>query len=87
MKRYWLFGGSTYYPCGGMMDFVDSFDTLGEATESHAGGSYNEWAHILDCETKAIVMVRNESTAWHTPTEHEKAWQRATVAALMTPPQ
>ena len=31
-KRYWLFGNDTYYPSGGMEDFIDSFHTL-EAAE------------------------------------------------------
>lgn len=33
MKRYMLLGYDQYYPCGGMNDFIASFDTYGEAEE------------------------------------------------------
>jgi hypothetical protein len=31
MKRFLLFAGSSFYPDGGMSDFVDSFDSVKEA--------------------------------------------------------
>lgn len=31
MGRYWLFIWSTYYPSGGMNDFVNSFDDYDDA--------------------------------------------------------
>ena len=51
-KRYWLFGGDTYYPSGGMADFSDSFHTLEAAEESAKNQEYKfDWHHIYDSKT------------------------------------
>lgn len=47
MKPYWLFQGYMYYPQGGMLDFVGSFDTLEEAQALIPSDTCIEWAHIF----------------------------------------
>ncbi len=34
MKNYLAFYGKTYYPCGGMDDFIGSYDNTKEAIEA-----------------------------------------------------
>lgn len=34
MKRYLAFFGRDYYPCGGMDDFVNDFDTIEEGIDA-----------------------------------------------------
>lgn len=61
-KRYWLFAGDSYYPGGGFSDFVDSYDTMEEATveakslRMEFGPSYTpkkyDWYHIFDSVEK-----------------------------------
>lgn len=53
MKRFWLFAGRTYYPVGGMFDFVNSFDSEKEAIEIGAKGCASgeyEWFHVQDTQ-------------------------------------
>ena len=51
-KRYLLFGGDTYYPCGGMSDLSGSFDTLEAAEESAKNQEHEfDWYHIYDSQT------------------------------------
>jgi len=57
-KRYWLFGGGNYYPCGGMEDFIESFDELNDAIYYMNGWlkkDYSCWCHIYDIEENSIV--------------------------------
>lgn len=63
MKRFLLFVGDTYYPCGGWRDFKGSFDTEDEA-RAHAAvlkadenGYGWDWAHIVDTETMTRVAL------------------------------
>lgn len=47
-KRYMLFGFDTYYPCGGMTDFLFSFDT-NEEFEKGINKEYRcDHYHIFD---------------------------------------
>lgn len=64
MSRYLLFFGPVYYPCGGMEDFLGSYEDITEAikiAESKAKEEYPDcpwkfnWSHIWDCDRKAIV--------------------------------
>ncbi len=65
MKRYWLFGGLKYYPCGGIEDLVGTFNTTGEVLKfienAEAEGvarlgciptyiSDLDWWHVFDLE-------------------------------------
>lgn len=58
-NRYMLFGGSVYYPVGGMDDFAGSFSTL-EAAKDYAENTYIdedfEWWHVYDTEEDREVM-------------------------------
>jgi hypothetical protein len=54
MKRYLLFAGDYYYPCGGMNDFIKSFDTANDAFE-HALSLKVDWCHMLDSQTGSFV--------------------------------
>ncbi len=60
MKRYLLFAGDMYYPCGGWEDFKDDFDTVEEAREGVRSLRRNPWGgpdwwDIID--TKAMKRV------------------------------
>lgn len=71
MKRYLLFAGSSYYPRGGWLDFIDSFDTPEEAKEvgqchdififSNKEESYPkyDWFHIIDKKTGRPCLTEN----------------------------
>lgn len=74
MKRYWLFGGTSYSASGGMMDFVETFDSV-EAAKRFAAedfppddasitndGHYNWW-HIFDTTTMRIVALQ-QGRSW-----------------------
>lgn len=54
MNRFLLFGGNTYYPCGGGDDFIRTFSTLEEAKE-HCIGRSLDWFHVWDTEVCRIV--------------------------------
>jgi hypothetical protein len=66
-KRYLLFAGFNYYPCGGWDDFIGSFDTQEEATkagvsrkaniERYAGGCA-DWFQVVDSHTGEKVEDR-----------------------------
>ena len=63
MKRYWIFGYSTYYPQGGMSDFMYDFDTLVECNnflqqyESfESDGYYITNYQIFNSETRIVVI-------------------------------
>lgn len=60
MKRYLLFGGSTYYPEGGWADFRGAFDSIEEAVDYVLTLSkyYREWWHVIDTHT--MKLVRHE---------------------------
>lgn len=52
MKRFLVFAGSEYYPCGGWEDFVGDYDTVEEAmaADTSGPGPYR-WCHVVDTET------------------------------------
>lgn len=70
-KLFWLFGGLTYYPSGGMADFLTSADTAEELLEiledkdrvvkKDPDGIWNtrssdlDWWHILDSTAMTIT--------------------------------
>lgn len=70
-KLFWLFGGLTYYPAGGMADFLTSADTAEELLEIledkdrvvkkdpddiwHTRSNDLDWWHILDSTTMTIT--------------------------------
>lgn len=57
MKRFAVFAGLTYYPGGGMADFVKSFDTEEEANAFIDSGGVegvigftSDWDEIVDMD-------------------------------------
>lgn len=63
---YLLFAGDTYYPNGGLEDFIDRFETIEEAKiealKSHnysdmSGTWIFDWWHIVDVNTLTIVAT------------------------------
>ena len=66
MKRYLLFNYDQYYPFGGWEDFQGDFDSIAEAQSYHAekfpkGHFSGGYAHIVDTETKEIILSRRYS--------------------------
>ena len=67
MKQYFAFYGNTYYPNGGMEDFVGDYDTKDEAIEaikeSHLKNRLDDeyweyaWGHIWDSKDRIIVYT------------------------------
>jgi hypothetical protein len=60
MKRFLLFSGDEYYPCGGMNDFKGDYDTLDEAKDALIKIALDgdaDWGHIYDTLTKEMAYV------------------------------
>ena len=53
MDRYMLFSFDTYYPSGGMSDFIGSYDTIEAAMNAEFRDNY----HIYDTVTNKIVRT------------------------------
>jgi hypothetical protein len=53
VKRYALFSGSYYYPCGGWDDFAGTFDTAEEALAAKFAG--HDWWQVVDLHTGKMV--------------------------------
>ena len=60
LKRFLLFANVTYYAHGGWNDFVDSFDTIDDATK-HAMEYVDrldlDWWHVVDSTTGQKVVI------------------------------
>lgn len=54
MKRYLLFSGDFYYPSGGWMDFIQDFDSLGEAKLA-ARSISDDWFQIADTHIMEVI--------------------------------
>lgn len=67
MKRYWLFAGENYYPCGGMRDFKGAFDSPEEARAHPTGGA--DWAHVFDSVDAKVVSTYSGRRDWHPPAD------------------
>lgn len=66
MKRYLLFSGTTYYPCGGWADFQGDFDTIEEAEKAYRLENPEDedlftWMHIFDLEDRSFVRGAGKS--------------------------
>lgn len=59
MKRFILFAGDEFYPCGGWSDLISDHDTAVEAMAAlHALAIYTacgQWAHIVDTSTGDVT--------------------------------
>lgn len=60
MKRFFVFGGSLYYPRGGMWDFMESFDIEDEAKSFRLANKHYEheysWIQIWDMERNEEIV-------------------------------
>jgi len=54
IKRFAVFSGSNFYPCGGWNDYQSSYATLDEAVEALNAG---DWRHIVDLTTGQIFKI------------------------------
>ena len=55
MQRYILFGGQSYYACGGLHDYQGGFNTKAAAVSWAESDEDFEWWHVLDRETMLCV--------------------------------
>jgi hypothetical protein len=73
MKRYWLFGGESYYARGGMRDLIGSYDTEAEAKAAFDSAKANGaidlrgtdigWWQIFDSVEGKVVEWQWEAHA------------------------
>lgn len=54
MKRYWLFGGETYYARGGMWDFIIDSNDIDDLYVASLG---YDWFHIYDSHDKRMTVM------------------------------
>tara|TARA_R110000850_G_scaffold266312_1_gene396586 strand:- start:217 stop:501 length:285 start_codon:yes stop_codon:yes gene_type:complete len=60
-RRYLLFSGYEYYPCGGANDMKGVFKSTNDALlhltsyASSEGGDIDGWAHIVDAADMSVV--------------------------------
>ena len=55
MRRYATFCGDDYYPLGGFDDYVNSYDTMGDALQFAVNLDCYNWWHIVDIDKSTIV--------------------------------
>lgn len=58
IQQYLVFGGMTYYPNGGFMDFRKSFASLDDALDYFRQLREEDeldWIHIVDLQTLQVV--------------------------------
>ena len=63
VRRYWLFAGHSYYPHGGMRDYIDSFDSIDDAVKAFKDYNSSEdmegieldWCEVMDTESMKVV--------------------------------
>ncbi len=65
MKRFAMFSGSFYYPCGGVDDCQGSYLTLEEAKAGVP--QYRDWAHIAEWTEKGLIKVLRWESEGQTP--------------------
>ena len=59
LKRFLVFGGDNYYPCGGWNDFQGSYETYELALKWATASPSGDWWHIVDSETGEMVADQN----------------------------
>ena len=55
MKRYLVFSGDNYYPCGGWFDFKGSFNTKEEILKFFQKNGWGDWCQVVDSTTGKII--------------------------------
>ncbi len=67
IHRFVIFGGDTYYPAGGWMDFInvhwDKTAAIEIAKANLKPSGACDWTHVVDLETVDIVWD-NETPNW-----------------------
>lgn len=58
MKRFLVFAGDTYYPVGGMDDFLKDFDSMDEALKYLLNSDW-DWAHVYDQQERKSFEVKH----------------------------
>lgn len=71
MKRYMLFAGSTFYPAGGMDDYIESYDTIEEAINCFEAGYTETETYEVDAKGDPIWDEELEGSG----TIHSKTYQ------------
>jgi hypothetical protein len=69
IKRYVLFAGDIYYPCGGMGDFIDDNDEM-QPLIDRALSEFNgelQWYHIVEHLTLDTVYEYGKEVTNDTP--------------------
>jgi len=56
MTQYHLFAGITYYPSGGVLDYVLSGSI--EELKAAVNNAQYEWAHIADAEMNIVLRMK-----------------------------
>ena len=54
MKRFLMFAGQTYYPCGGVEDLQGDYNDIEEA-KAAAEASHFDWAQVFDTGTDTFI--------------------------------
>lgn len=69
MKRYALFAGDGYTPCGGWSDFKGSFDSVGDAKREAyevCDLEQHDWWQVVDLQSGTIVSAESQDyRGWH----------------------
>ena len=75
MKRYIIFAGRTFYPGGGLRDYICSTDnletahTIAKSAVSEAGYAdfQADWSHIYDAKEDEAVAEYGENHSFNSP--------------------
>jgi len=67
MKRFLVFSGDTYYPCGGWDDFKGDFESLEEAKEfalRMLKEEHEDWTHVVDTRDRIVHVYLPNKEQW-----------------------
>jgi hypothetical protein len=93
MHRYLIFGGETFYACGGFADLIGRADTVEEARQfaERVGASYADvmsgsgyWWHIVDMHRREVVEESYE-VALGGGMENRKIWHMVYMGGHLVP--
>jgi hypothetical protein len=64
LKRFLVFSGDKYYPAGGWLDLMNSFDTE-DAAVGYARGLASDalvWSHVVDSHSEWTMVFDSKET-------------------------
>lgn len=68
VKRWLLFAGQNYYPAGGILDFKEAFDSLGEALAwlkcSALNANKLDWAQVVPTYKGRVHFFERRGDVW-----------------------